>query len=209
MCVQERRARIFEPGDRFFWREVDLLLPPAHGDLAGFRVHGEAKGILAQRFLQAFRELQPDELVPPACRPPGCPIHDGTSVVSGLAAKKARPIDHPLCARFKEPLPVLCRAQAAPHLAGQPFADLLNQRAVVALAHRGVEVDQLHEGIARKPLDPVLEVVERKLEGFAADELHDAAAHQVDGGNQHPPILAGRPRVPVWLPGLPAVARGL
>jgi len=77
------------------------------------------------------------------------------------------------------------RANAAAHLAGQPLRNLLNERAIAALPHGRVQVDELHHGVAQKTLDPVFEIVEGQLQIFALHQLHDAAAHQIDGRNQH------------------------
>ena len=70
-------------------------------------------------------------------------------------------------------------------LAGKAFADHFNKGAVVALTHGGVEIDELDHWVFREAVDPVLEVVEGEGELFAADELHDAAAHEVDCGDEH------------------------
>ncbi len=77
------------------------------------------------------------------------------------------------------------RAHAATHLDRQTAGDLLDQRAVISHALRGVQVDELHERIAGEALDPGLEIVESEPELLAALQLDDAAAHQVDGRNQH------------------------
>ena len=49
---------------------------------------------------------------------------------------------------------------------------------IVALAHRRVEIDQLHQRICAKTANPIIEVVEGELEFLAVDQLHDAAAHE-------------------------------
>ena len=59
--------------------------------------------------------------------------------------------------------------EASADLAGQAFADHLDEAAVVALAHGGVEVDELDERVLREAFDPVLEVVEGQLQLFALD----------------------------------------
>ena len=83
-----------------------------------------------------------------------------------------------------------CRARSMewmppPAWHGQPLGNLRDQRGVIALAHGGVEVDQLHQRKARKLLDPVFEIVECKAQLFALHKLDDAAAQQIDRRNQH------------------------
>ena len=74
---------------------------------------------------------------------------------------------------------------ASAGLARQALRDLRDQRGVIALAHGRIEIDELHEGIARELLDPVFEVVERQTQLFALHKLNNAAAEQIDGRNQH------------------------
>ena len=75
---------------------------------------------------------------------------------------------------------VLCSAQPAAYLAGELAADHFYESGVFALAHGGVEIDKLHEWVSGETVDPVLEVVESELEGFALNELNDATAHEID-----------------------------
>ncbi len=58
--------------------------------------------------------------------------------------------------------------------------------------HGGVEVDELDERVVREAVDPVFEVVEGEAEVFALHELDDAAAHEVDGGDEHLNFLRRR-----------------
>ena len=50
--------------------------------------------------------------------------------------------------------------EAAAYLAGEAFADHLDEGAVVALTHGGVEVDELDQRVLCEAFDPVFEVVE-------------------------------------------------
>ncbi len=75
--------------------------------------------------------------------------------------------------------------EASADLAGEARAEHIDEVAVVALAHGGVEVDELDEGVPGEAGDPGLEVVEGELELFALDELDDLAAEEVDGGDEH------------------------
>ena len=58
-------------------------------------------------------------------------------------------------------------------------------REVVAGAHRGVEVDDLHLREALEPPHPAKDVLVPDREPLALHELHDRAAFEIDGGNQH------------------------
>ena len=68
---------------------------------------------------------------------------------------------------------------------GKRFAICATRRGVVALAHGGIEIDELNERIAGELLNPVFEIVERKTQFFSLLELDDAAAHEIDRRNQH------------------------
>src|SRR5262249_12244050 len=46
-------------------------------------------------------------------------------------------------------------------------------------------IDELHLRKRRESLDPAGEIVARKRHALALDELHDASALEVDGGDQH------------------------
>ena len=108
----------------------------------------------------------------------GCPLGGGCAEETGA-------IDDAFGAGVEQGLAVGCGLEASADLAGQALADHLDEGAVVALAHGGVEVDELDERVGREAVDPVLEVVEGELEGFALDELDDTAAHEVDGRDEH------------------------
>ena len=56
----------------------------------------------------------------------------------------------------------------------------VDQIVVVPLVLRRVEIDQLHLGPAGEPRDPFVDGVALERQAFALDELHDAAAHEVD-----------------------------
>ena len=76
-------------------------------------------------------------------------------------------------------------ANAAAHLDGQPFGNLLDECGVIALAHRCIQVDQLYEWKTREALDPVFKVIEGEAEFLALHELDDAPAQQINRRNQH------------------------
>ena len=63
--------------------------------------------------------------------------------------------------------------------------DLADDGEVVALAHRGVEIDHLHLGKALEPPHPPEDVVVSDGEALALDELNDGAALKIDRRNQH------------------------
>ena len=76
-------------------------------------------------------------------------------------------------------------ADAAADAARQRAGDLAHEREVVADAHRGVEIDDLHLGKALEPPHPAEHVVVPDREPLALNELHDGAVLEIDGGNQH------------------------
>ena len=61
-----------------------------------------------------------------------------------LRAEEAAAKDDALRARIEKGLGILGSLQPATHLAGQTLADLFDQLAVITLAHRRVQVDQLN-----------------------------------------------------------------
>ena len=108
---------------------------------------------------------------------------DGRRAV--VLAKQRRADDDALRAGLEHVLRALDGVNAAARLARQALGDLLHERGVIALAHGGVEIDELHQRIAREFFDPVFEIVEGQAQLFALHQLHDAAAEQIDGRNQH------------------------
>ncbi len=68
---------------------------------------------------------------------------------------------------------------------GKTLGDLGDECGVIALAHRRIQVDQLHQRESRKLLDPVFKVIEGKAQLFALHKLNDAPAKQIDRWNQH------------------------
>ena len=58
--------------------------------------------------------------------------------------------------------------------------DLADEREVVARAHRGVEIDDLHLRKALEAPDPAEDVLVPDGEPLALDELHDGAALEID-----------------------------
>ena len=95
-------------------------------------------------------------------------------------AEEAGAIDDAFCAGFQEDASVFGGFQAASDLAGEALADHFDEAAIVALAHRGIEVDELNDGVSGEAFNPVFEVVEGELQLFSLDELDDAAAHEID-----------------------------
>lgn len=170
--VEEGGAVVFEPGDGLFGGEVDVFFPTFDGDFAVFGVDGEDEVLFAEGGVEGLREGE---------------IEDGVTLAIGLvvAAEEGGAVDDSGCAEVEHALTVLRGAEAAAHLAGEVAGELLDEGGVGALAHGGVEIDELDEGILLEAVDPVVEVVEGELEGFALDELDDAAVHEVDGGYEH------------------------
>ena len=72
------------------------------------------------------------------------------------------------------------RADAAADAARQRARDPAHDREVVALAHGGVQVDDLHLRKVGEPADPGEDVVVRDGEPLALHELHDGAVLEVD-----------------------------
>ena len=108
------------------------------------------------------------------------------------SAEECRADNHPLDARAEHRLRLGYRSDATADLRGQPLGDLEDQRAIVSLAHGRVQIDQLHQRIFLEAADPIFEVVEGQLQFFAAHQLHDAPAHEIDGWNQHGSLM-GKP----------------
>ena len=77
------------------------------------------------------------------------------------------------------------RTDAAAHAAGQLGADPGDQIVVLPAVLCRVEIDELHFGPAAEAVDPFVDGVTLEREAFALDELDDAAAHQIDGGDEH------------------------
>ena len=61
----------------------------------------------------------------------------------------------------------------------------VDQLVVVPLVLRRVEIDQLHLGPAAEAVDPFVDGVALERQPFALNELDDAAAHEIDRGDQH------------------------
>src|ERR1035441_4279335 len=74
---------------------------------------------------------------------------------------------------------------AAANLAWQPLGNLCDKIGIVPLAHRRIEINQLHEREPREFLYPVVKIVKRKTQLLALNQLHDTTAHQIDRRNQH------------------------
>ena len=148
--VEESGAGVFEPRDGFFRREVDGVLPTFDRDLAGLRVYAEYEGFFAKRLLEVFGEFQADEFV-------------AAGFVGLGGTEEAGAVDDSFCAGFEECFAVCGGLEASSDLTWKSFADHLDEATVFALAHRGVEVDELNDGVLGETLDPVFKVVEGQL----------------------------------------------
>ncbi len=113
--------------------------------------------------------------------------------VDRAVLEKRRREDHARGAERDECLRPFGRADAAADAAGEPSADGRDERLVRAGVLGGVEVDELHLGVAGEALDPPLDVAGLDREALALHELHDSAALEIDGRNQHQ-SLVGTPR---------------
>ena len=77
------------------------------------------------------------------------------------------------------------RADAAADAARQCRGDLPHDREVVAGAHGGVEIDDLHLRETFEPPHPAEHVIVSDGEPLALHELDDGAVLEIDRGNQH------------------------
>ena len=103
--------------------------------LAGFGVDARRpEGFFAECGFEAFGELEMDELV-------------AADVLGFGRAEEAGAVDDSFGAGFEEALAVFGGLEASADLAGETLADHLDEGAVVALAHGGVEVDELDERV--------------------------------------------------------------
>ena len=101
------------------------------------------------------------------------------------AEKSAEPMMTRLRARIQHLPRALDGVNAAARLARQPLRNLRHQRGVLALPHRRIQVDELHQRKAREFLDPVFKIVERQAQLLALHKLHNAPAQQINRRNQH------------------------
>ena len=101
-------------------------------------------------------------------------------VVGHGRAEEAGAIDDSFGAGIEKGFAVFGGFEASSNLTGEAFADHLNEGAVLSLSHRGVEVNELDDGVLGEAFDPVVEVVEGELQLFALHELDDATAHEID-----------------------------
>ena len=92
---------------------------------------------------------------------------------SGAKDNPVRPHRQDFLRRFQT-------ANPAAHLTIKLLHNLLHQHPVIPAATGCVQVDDLHDGILRESLDPIVKVV--KLQHFllALHQLHNLAAHQID-----------------------------
>ena len=154
--VEEGGAGVFKPGDGFFGSEVNGVLPAFDGYFAGFGVDTEDECFFAESALEVFGEFEADEFVAADLAGHGC-------------AEEAGAVDETFGSGIEEGAAVACGFEASSNLAGETLADHLDEGAVVALAHGGVEVDELDDGVLGEAVDPVFEVVEGELQLFTLD----------------------------------------
>lgn len=76
-------------------------------------------------------------------------------------------------------------ADASSNLTGKPPAYPANQPVVVAFRLGRVEVDELYALRPGETPDPCVDVARRERQVLALNELHDPAALEIDGWNQH------------------------
>src|SRR5439155_9183546 len=77
-------------------------------------------------------------------------------------------------------------ADAASDAARDCAGDLPHDREVVATVQRRVQIDDLHFREALEPAHPAKDVIVLDREPLALHELHDGAALEIDGRDQHP-----------------------
>jgi len=77
------------------------------------------------------------------------------------------------------------RVDAAARLHRQPLGYLRHQRGVIALPHRCVQIDQLHQRKARKLFNPKFKVIKSKAQFLALHKLDNLSAQQINRRNQH------------------------
>src|SRR5208283_2965834 len=116
-----------------------------------------------------------------AFRQPGSEI----GVDGSLSREQRRADNHALRSRVEHLLRALDGMNAAARLHGQALRNLLDERRIISLPHRRVQIDELDERIFRKLLDPIFEIVERQAQFLTLHQLHNAPAHQIDRWNQH------------------------
>jgi len=164
MGVEKRGGVGFELGDGIVWRQVDTRLPSLDGDATVFCVDTGDYAICTD----TLRELS------------------GECGVDCAGIRKERGAnDDALRACIQHLLRAINRVDAASGLAGETLGDLRDERGVIALAHGGIEIDQLDQRESRELFNPVFEVVESEAQFFALHKLDDAAAQQINGRNQH------------------------
>src|SRR5277367_5364847 len=142
MGVEEGGAGVFEPGDGFFGAEVDGVLPALDGYFSGLRVYAEDEGFFAESALEVFGEFEADEFV-------------AADFARHRCAEEAGAVDDSFCSGIEESAAVACGLEASSYLTGETLADHLDEGAVVALTHGGVEVDELDDGVFGEAVDPV------------------------------------------------------
>ena len=68
-------------------------------------------------------------------------------------------------------------------LARELGAERLDELPVVAIPHRCIQVDHLHEREFAEALNPCGGIVKLQSFAFPLNKLHDLARHQIDGWN--------------------------
>ena len=81
--------------------------------------------------------------------------------------EERRPNNDTLRTRIEHLTRALDGVDSAAGLTGQTARNLLHECEVVALAHGGVKINQLHQRESRKLLDPVFKVVEGEAQFLA------------------------------------------
>ncbi len=83
-------------------------------------------------------------------------------------------------ARAQDVLRAFDGPHASADAAGECAGNLPDERQVLARAHGGVQIDDLHGREALEPPHPRKHVVVANGEPFALDELHDGATLEID-----------------------------
>ena len=82
------------------------------------------------------------------------------------------------------------RMDATTGLTRKTARDSCDEFRVITLAHRRVEVDQLHQRKTGELFDPILEVVEGEAQLFTLNELHYTATQEIDRRDQQGHLTA-------------------
>src|SRR6185437_14644765 len=77
------------------------------------------------------------------------------------------------------------RPQSSTNLAWKFGTEPFYELPIVSAAHCGVKIDHLNNGKLAEAPNPLWEVIEFEGFAFTLDKLHDFAAHEIDGRDQH------------------------